>query len=56
MQTKKSSYRLRVCQLSDGSIQLVFGSDVIDPTWKVLSDHDVTEVVTVTDHIPSVQS
>ena len=51
--TKKSNYRLRVCQLPDGTIQLVFGSDPIDPTWKLLSDHDVSEVVTVTDHVQS---
>lgn len=52
MQTvKKSSYRQRVYQLEDGSIVLVFGSDVIPENAKLLADHDVQEVATVTDHV-----
>lgn len=54
-QIKKSHYRLRVYQLQDLSIQLVFGSDEAPVDAKLLSDHNVEEVTTVTDHVePSV--
>lgn len=49
-QVKKATYRLRVYQLPDMSIQLVFGEDVAPDGSKLLSDHDVSEVTTVSDH------
>ena len=60
---KKAKYRLRVYQLADGSIDLVFGDDApdnplpIDPatnaTPKILCDHDVVETATWTNHVES---
>lgn len=50
-QIKKSQYRLRVYQLSDLSIQLVFGEDPAPSDAKLLSDHDVSEVSTITNHV-----
>lgn len=52
MQTmKKSSYRQRVYQLSDGSIELVFGNDTAPDNAKLLADHDIQETAVVTDHV-----
>lgn len=48
---KKSSYRQRVYQMTDGSIQLVFGEDAIPDGGKLLADHDIVETVVVTDHV-----
>jgi hypothetical protein len=49
---KKSSYRQRIYQMSDGSIFLVFGNDpVSDVGAKLLADHDIVDVATVTDHV-----
>ncbi len=51
-QVKKMSYRQRIYKLPDGSIQLVFGSDPVAATdWVLLADHDVNEVIEVTDHV-----
>lgn len=52
---KKASYRQRVYQMVDGSINLVYG-DVPAPfnpdgsLQHLLADHDVTEEITVSDH------
>jgi len=51
MQTKKSHYRLRVCKDSNGIIQLVFGNEDVDPTFEIISDHDVSETIEVVDHV-----
>ena len=57
-QLKKLQYRQRIYQGSDGTITLVYGSDPIpvniDGTeMSLLADHDVAELVTVTDHVSS---
>jgi hypothetical protein len=49
--SKKAQYRQRVYQLPDGSIQLVFGSDAPPVDGKLLADHDIVDIVTVTDHV-----
>lgn len=52
MEVKKSVYRQRVYRAVDGTIELVFGNDpVSDETWVLLADHDICQVVTVTDHV-----
>lgn len=53
MGIKKAQYRLRVYQLSDGSIQLVYDEDAApaDPAAKLLVDQDVVEEVTTTPHV-----
>lgn len=53
MQTlKKSAYRQRIYQATDGSITLVFGNDLIPPeAGKLLADHDIVDTCTVTDHV-----
>ena len=51
---KKSSYRQRVYQLPDGSIVLVFGSDAAPTDGKLLADHDIVDVATISDHVEPV--
>jgi hypothetical protein len=53
---KKSQYRQRVYQMADGSIVLVFNDDPVPVDangvdGKVLCDHDISDVSTVTDHV-----
>lgn len=48
---KKSSYRQRVYQLPDGSIQLVFGTDEGPVDGKLLADHDIVDMAIVSDHV-----
>lgn len=52
-QMKVSSYRLRVFQLSDGSIDVVFndGDLPTDPAAVVLIDHDVVDSQTWSLHV-----
>lgn len=55
MQTvKKASYRQRVYQLPDSSIQLIFGEDAPPDGAKLLADHDIVDVATVSDHVEPV--
>ncbi len=49
--TKKSQYRQRVYQQADGTITLVFGNDPAPEDAKLLADHDIVDVATVTDHV-----
>lgn len=51
---KHSAYRQRVYQLTDGSIELVMGDSLQDPSWILLADHDVVQVSTITDHVAPV--
>ncbi len=50
---KKSMYRQRVYRKAeDGSIELVFGNDMVDETGlTLLADHDITDIVEVVDHV-----
>jgi hypothetical protein len=48
---KKSQYRQRVYQMTDGSITLVFGDDVGPADAKLLADHDIVDMASVTDHV-----
>lgn len=52
-QIKKSTYRLRTYSMPDGSLFEIFGEgDLQVPVTGILvSDHDIDESVTVTDHI-----
>lgn len=50
---KRSSYRQRIYQMPDGSIQLVFGNDPAPVDGKLLADHDIVDTTTVTDHVGS---
>ena len=52
--TKKAQYRQRVYQLDDGTIVLVYGCDEAPSNGKILADHDIVELVTVTDHVEDV--
>lgn len=56
-QIKKSQYRQRVYQAElNGEISLVYGDGPGPDTSKLLADHDVVELITVTDHIePAVE-
>lgn len=49
MQIKKASYRQRVYSRR-GEIILVFGNDPAPCDATLLADHDVHEVVTITEH------
>lgn len=52
---KKSQYRQRVYQLVDGTVVLVFGNDPAPaPDAKLLADHDIVDVATITDHVEPV--
>lgn len=48
---KKSTYRQRIYQMTDGSIILVFGNDDPPVGGKLLADHDINDSCTVTDHV-----
>jgi hypothetical protein len=52
---KNSSYRQRIYQDANGEITLVFGNDNVPVTSegfpKLLADHDVVQVTTVTPHV-----
>lgn len=49
---KNSAYRLRVYTMPDSSLYEVFGNDdsQIPASGLLVSDHDITEIITVTDH------
>jgi hypothetical protein len=49
---KKSQYRQRVYVLPDTSVQLIYGDDPAPINGTLLADHDVTELITVVDHVP----
>lgn len=50
-QIKKSTYRQRIYQTAEGAINIVFGSDAAPEGQKLLADHDISEVVVVSDHV-----
>ncbi len=45
---------MRVYQILDGSIVLVYGADPAPADSKLLADQDVVELVTITDHVETV--
>lgn len=51
---KRSSFRQRVYQLPDNTIELVLGNDPQPAEWVLLADHDIVQITTVTDHMDPV--
>lgn len=51
---KKSQYRLRVCNMPDGTVELVFGDSALPDGAVVTVDQDVTETITTTPHVEPV--
>lgn len=50
-QTLVTKFRMRVYQVPDLTIQLIFGNDEIpDPSWKLLSDQDIVSTKVMTPH------